>query len=66
MDDRITFVAVAAVVFVFTAGSGALLFEPDVVVTAPTSLVAFVISWPVAYWLVYRSDATSSPEWDRG
>ncbi len=53
MKDWVKLILVAVAVFAVIAGSGSLFLPPDVISTAPLSIAALVICWPVAYWFVY-------------
>ena len=61
METWIRFLAIATITFVLIAGTGAVLVPTDVVSTLPTSVLGFLVCWPVAYWVTYRrsSDATA-------
>lgn len=54
MNRWIKFLLIAIGVFTLIAGGGALVLPPDPFSTAPTTIVALVICWPIAYWLTYH------------
>ena len=53
MKDWVKLILAAVAVFAAIAGSGSLFLPPDIISTAPLSIAALVICWPVAYWFVY-------------
>ena len=60
MRQWVRLVLVAIAVFATTAGVGSLFLTPDVISTAPLSIAALIICWPVAYWFVYYREGKLS------
>ena len=48
------FLVTALVLFLGLAAIGSAVTPPDPYSTLPVVIVAFVVPWPIAYWLVYR------------
>lgn len=53
MKQWVRLVLIAVIVFASIAGVGSLFLPPDVISTAPLSIAALIICWPVVYWFVY-------------
>ncbi|MGB9987851.1 hypothetical protein [Salarchaeum japonicum] len=53
MKESQRFVVVACAIFIVLVGAAALLLPPDPYGTLPANLVAMLVCWPVAYWVVY-------------
>jgi len=60
MKDWVRLVIVAVTVFAVIAGIGSLFLPPDVISTAPLSIAALVLCWPVAYWFVYYREGKTA------
>lgn len=55
------FLVVAQVVFLSVVGPVAVLLPPDPFTQAPYVVVAFLVPWPIAYWVAYRRPSRAEP-----